>query len=453
LVRDPAVGGAARFNVHDNHRRIAKGALWMGLFVLVAKLCVAAKEMAIAWSYGVGATVDAYQLAYTLTTWLPMMLGAVGTAVLVPPLVALAGQPGTRPSFIGELNAWTMLLGAAATVLTIVVGPSIANVMTGAFNNSTQRLVDDMVWQLSPLAYLMIVGNYLAIRLQALGRYVYSLWEAVPPVCIALLVLALPASRFGGAPLIWGTLAGALLGTVWLWRWTASSDGGFGGASLGRTSREWPPIYAALAMTAFGQLFMGLAIPVDQAFAAHLGEGSVATLGYANRIIGLGTSIGTLVIARAMLPVLSEVAARGEWSLGYSQALRWAIAMLFIGAVAAMIGWALAPWAVAVLFERGAFTAADSAAVTEVLRYGLLQLPVYFGGIVFVQWLAAARRYDLMLWNTILSTIAKFGFNVLLIGSLGVAGLTLASALMYVVALLLVWAFSFVASRRTVASA
>jgi O-antigen/teichoic acid export membrane protein len=72
---------------------------------------------------------------------------------------------------------------------------------------------------------------------------------------------------------------------------------------------------------------------------------------------------------------------------------------------------------------------------------------------VFVQWLAAARRYDLMLWNTILSTIAKFGFNVLLIGSLGVAGLTLASALMYVVALLLVWAFSFVASRRTVASA
>ena len=62
--------------VHDNHKRIASGALLIGALTLGAKLFVAAREMAIAWRYGVSGTVDAYQLAITITTWLPMLIMA-----------------------------------------------------------------------------------------------------------------------------------------------------------------------------------------------------------------------------------------------------------------------------------------------------------------------------------------------------------------------------------------
>src|SRR3546814_4343245 len=53
--------------------------------------------------------------------------------------------------------------------------------------------------------------------------------------------------------------------------------------------------------------------------------------------------------------------------------------MMGAGAAAVAIAWALAPWGVALLFERGAFTADNTQAVAQVLRWGLLQLPFYFG--------------------------------------------------------------------------
>src|SRR3546814_4132080 len=53
--------------------------------------------------------------------------------------------------------------------------------------------------------------------------------------------------------------------------------------------------------------------------------------------------------------------------------------MVLAGAVVTAVGWLLAPWGVALLFERGAFTADDTVVVAQVLRWGLLQMPFYFG--------------------------------------------------------------------------
>ena len=52
---------------HD--RRIATGFLWVAFFLLVSKLAGAAKEMAVAWRYGVSETVDAYVFVFNLVTW------------------------------------------------------------------------------------------------------------------------------------------------------------------------------------------------------------------------------------------------------------------------------------------------------------------------------------------------------------------------------------------------
>lgn len=49
----------------------------MSLFVLLGKLAGAVKEMAVAYRYGVSGVVDAYQLAFTVVTWIPGTLVSV----------------------------------------------------------------------------------------------------------------------------------------------------------------------------------------------------------------------------------------------------------------------------------------------------------------------------------------------------------------------------------------
>ena len=75
-------------NPASEHRRIAVGFFWVSLFVFVGKLAGAAKEMAIAWRYGVSAHVDAYVLVLNLVTWPVSIWFNILSIALVPPSCA-----------------------------------------------------------------------------------------------------------------------------------------------------------------------------------------------------------------------------------------------------------------------------------------------------------------------------------------------------------------------------
>src|SRR5690606_20506458 len=83
------------------------------------------------------------------------------------------------------------------------------------------------------------------------------------------------------------------------------------------------------------------------------------------------------------------------------------------------------------LFERGAFTANDTQAVAHVLRWGLLQLPFYFGVLVLVQLLASQNRYRLMAAIAVANFALKAVMNTFLAPAMGTAGIMLATGLMY----------------------
>jgi murein biosynthesis integral membrane protein MurJ len=382
--------------VHPNHKRIAAGAALIGVLTIVAKLFVAAREMVIAWRYGVGTTVDAYQLALTITTWLPMMLTSVMTVVLVPRLVALGNRPAERRSFVAELNGTVLMLGIAVAALTWIAAPAASALLASGSNAATLELTATMSRLMTPVALFAIVVGYLSARLQSRERFAYSVTEALPAIAIGLLVIA-PWVHGGAAPLIWGTLVGFLIQALVLGAMTARGDMGLGGLRIRHRSPEWRTLYGSLLVMAAGQVVLASTIPIDQAFASRLGPGAVATLGYANRIVMLISGFGAIVLARALLPVLSSTVADGSHELGGRQARQWVWLLMLIGAAITVAVWLLAPWVVSVIFERGAFTTADSEAVAHVLRYGALQIPFYFAGLTAVQWIAARGRYAILL--------------------------------------------------------
>jgi peptidoglycan biosynthesis protein MviN/MurJ (putative lipid II flippase) len=183
-----------------------------------------------------------------------------------------------------------------------------------------------------------------------------------------------------------------------------------------------------------GQFILSLALPLDQYTAAYLGDAAIAILGYANRVLGLLLAVGAIAISQSALPVLSELAVSEPKRAAYVAA-RWAGGLLVTGIVAVVVGWIAAPWLIPLLFERGAFTSDDSQAVTRAFQWGLIQMPFFFSGLLLVQLLASQGRYRTIALIAAGTFTVKACANFGLALWLGVAGITLATGLMYAFAL------------------
>ena len=86
--------------------------MWVALFVFIGKLAGAAKEMAIAWRYGVSETVDAYVFVFNLIN-LPVSVWFSVLTVVLAPLAARIrhDNPAELPRFRDELLGLTMIVG------------------------------------------------------------------------------------------------------------------------------------------------------------------------------------------------------------------------------------------------------------------------------------------------------------------------------------------------------
>jgi putative peptidoglycan lipid II flippase len=422
--------------LHPDHYAIARGMSWVALFVLIGSLARAAKEMAVAWRYGVSAEVDAYLFIYNLVTWPVGVWFSVLTVVLVPLVARIRhGASAELPYFRSELLGFTLLLGLALVLLGWVGLPLLLHSSWTGLPQTTLSIAINMVPALALLALLGIVISLLSAWMLAAGRHANTLLESVPALAILVALLAFPAG--GVEPLIWGTLGGFVAHLVSL-AVPLARLGEVEAPRFTRQSPQWAPFWQGFGIMLVGQGLMSFIGIIDQFFAAHLGTGAIATLSYANRILALILGMGAMAVSRATLPVFSRALAQGGEQV-HRVAMHWVKLLFLLGVFSMLAGWWLAPWGVKLLFERGAFTAQDTAVVSEVLRYGLAQLPFYFAGIVLVSLLASQGRHRAIATVAGINLPVKVGLNFILAPWLGLNGLVVSTAFMYLISMSLCW--------------
>lgn len=404
----------------------------VGLFLISAKLVGFLKEMTIANRYGVSGVVDAYVLAFTLVTWLPVVAWSIGTVVIVPVFVSLSKRPEEERLFLREFNGSTVLAGVFIVAVIAGLCGGLVPLLVKEWDTQTADLASTFTWLLIPFGFTIVVSASLSIRLQARESHIYTFFECMPALGIISFLMLFPETR-GGAPLIWGTLFGGGI-QVGLLMWIAQQARSLGdGVAWRHRSPYWKQIYVNLNIMVVGQAAISLSALVDNAFAARLGEGAIATLGYANRLVALLAGLTATVIGRALLPVLSQTVAAGELRLGRVQALQWAGLIFWASALGALLLSLFSTPAIALLFQRGAFTTSDTVVVARVLRFALVQLPFYCSGIALVQWFAATGKYGVLTGLGVLGILTKIALNAILAPVLGVAGIALATSGVYVI--------------------
>jgi putative peptidoglycan lipid II flippase len=94
---------------------------------------------------------------------------------------------------------------------------------------------------------------------------------------------------------------------------------------------------------------------------------------------------------------------------------------------------------IGVAFERGAFGKQDTAVVAPVLAMYSIQIPFFVCSRVFYRFLVAMRRTDLILYCGMLNLALDVVLNLVLMRSLGVAGIALATSLWTVSTFFFLW--------------
>ncbi len=423
-------------NAHPDHYAIARSMVWVAMFVLLGAIARAAKEMVIAYRYGVSIEVDAYLFVFNLVIWPIGAWSSVLTVVLAPLVARIRFGISTElPRFQGELLGLTLLLGLALAVLAGLGLPWLLRSSWAGLPPATVNIAKQMVPMLSLLAPLGLIISLFSAWMLAAGRHANTLLESVPALVIFVSLLVF--SGGGVMPLVWGTLAGFVFHLVSL-AVPLARQGEIEAPHFMFQSPHWPAFWQGVGIMLAGQILMSFIVIIDQFFAGHLGTGAIAKLSYANQILALVIGMGAIGVFRATLPVFSSMNAQAGEQL-HRVATHWAGLLFVLGVIAMIVGWWLAPWGVKLLFERGAFTARDTAVVAQILRYGLTQMPFFFAGMVFVSYLSSRGLYIWLFWSSLTGLSSKLLGNIVFVPSYGVGGIALATSFMFAVNFMFLW--------------
>lgn len=332
------------------------------------------REMVIAYLFGATGLVSVFRVAATIIqTLYDFLIGGMVSAALVPVFSDFAERRDElwRVASI-VLNVLAVFL-AAAVLLLEIFAPQLVWILGSGYDADLQRAAVDMLRFVLPAVFFLGMSGIFTGLLYALKRFTFPAFTtAVYNVGIVVVALAL-APTFGITSLIVGILIGAAMQVVLQipglrdmhYRFTID----FAHPALRKILNLYAPVVAGLSISV-------VAVAIDRNLASHTGEQSLAWMQNATVLVQFPLGLVASAVSLAILPELSRQSAVNNQPTNFQATLAFGIKLILLLILPATIGLVLlAHPIVALVFERGAFTAIDTDWTAQALRFYLLGLP------------------------------------------------------------------------------
>ena len=409
---------------------------------LLSRVLGLLRDMTITAVFGASALASAFVTAFTLPNLFRRLLGEGAlTAALVPTLQEETRKNGEAGALrlVSEVASWT-LLATGAIVLFAMLGLG-AHAWWAPWLETAGIAPDTVArWAagarlgviLFPYLVTVCLAAVFSAALQTRGHF---LEPALNPVWLNLSMIGLLVA---GA---WRVAAGDADGRMdWLCAGVLLGGAlqmlvpGFALMRLG-----WRPGFAPVRSAGVRQIAL-LMVPtlfssaiylvnttLSRLFALSVDDAAATILNLSTRLMELPIGVFAIAVSTVFFPRIARHAADGRADLlaaDYREGMRL---ILLINVPAAFGLAVLAEPISRVLFQRGAFTAADTAVMSPVVGVGALALPC----LAFVSLALRAFYAHKDTRTPVRAAIWSFAANVvaslLLMGPLGVTGLALAA--------------------------
>jgi putative peptidoglycan lipid II flippase len=420
------------------NRRIFSAILILVVMTGVVKLAATCRELIVAGYFGVSEAVDAFLIAFLLPMFAINVLAGSFSAALMPTYIRTRDSKGliaAQQLFSSAMALGILFLVAAAIVLA-VIAPTILPILGSGFSANTMGLTQNLFYWLLPVLVFTGISQLYSTAMNAGERFaLVALAPTVTPIC-AVIFLVLLVDRWNIQALAIGTLFGSVV-EILILAYVATRRGiSFCPRWGGGITEELRVVIGQYMPMVAGAFLMSGTVLVDQAMAAMLESGSVATLNFANRVVALVLGVGSMALGTAVLPHFSRMVADNDWSGVHHTFKTYALLITFLSIPITAILFLFSESIISVLFERGAFEAEDTRLVGQVQAYYVLQIPFYILGILTVRLISSLRSNHILMWGAGISLSLNIILNFVFMRWLGVSGIALSTACVYAVSFL-----------------
>ncbi len=413
---------------------LTKAIATIGGWTVLSRITGLMREMLVARYLGAGTIADAFFVAFRFPNMFRALFAEGAFNAAFVPLFAgkLEAEGRQAARQFAEQCFAVLTVALVAFIALIEIGmPWAIYVLASGFDDTPGKLALATEFSRITFPYLLFISmvSLQSGVLNAMGRFAAA---AGTPVLLnltsmAVLVALVPYVETAGHAMAWGVFASGV--TQFLWLVFSVRRVGMGLRLVRpRLSPEVRTMLKRVVPGAVGAGVYQVNLLVNTMIASQVANGAVSYLNYADRINQLPLGVVGIAIGTALLPLLSRQLRAGETAAAVesqNRAMELGMLLTLPAAVAFLV---IARPIIAVLFERGSFTAADTLAVTPALMAFALGLPAYV--LVKVLTPGFFARHDTKTPVKIaLATLAvNIGLNLALMAPLAHVGMALSTA-------------------------
>lgn len=424
----------------SSYQRILAATASTAVMIGLVKLAVLVRDLVLAWRFGTADEIDAFLIAFLLPSAIINIVVGAFASSMIPAYVRLRMQSGMLAARRLAGNALVMggLLLVALMAMVALLGPILLPLLAGSFTAEKLRLAQSLMFGLVPLILFQGFAAMWSALINTAERFaIVAFVPVVTPVLTVILLLAL--GGIGIRILVLGLVLGGAIEALVL-AWLAARQKlpvlphwhGYD-AETAYVVRQFGSVMGSAVLMS-GSLF------IDQAMAAMLAPGSVAALNYGSKLTGLVLGLAALPLGTAVLPYFAEQAARN--ATGEIRKNLRSLVLLIAGTAVplTLLLALLSEPIVRIVFERGAFTAADTGLVAETQAMYVLQIPFYLAGILGVRLLSTLGLNSIVLRIAAVNFTLNIVLNLVFMQLMGLPGIALATSIVYVCSASMIYA-------------
>jgi putative peptidoglycan lipid II flippase len=418
---------------------LARSAGLIGVATLTSRLLGLLRDQVLAYMFGAGNAMDAFNVAFRIPNLLRDLFaeGAM-SAAFVPTFTRKLTSSGREGAWhLGNQVISALLVSTGAIV---VLGIVFAYPLTHLFAAEYQQvpgkfeLTVTLTRIMFPFLTLVAVAAAIMGMLNALDRFFVpalspAMFNIATILCALLIAPVLPSA--GVHPVV-AVAIGAVLGGAGqvALQWPVLRHAGYRyRAMLNLRDPGLREVFVLMGPSIAGLAATQVNLFVNTVLATGQGTGAVSWLNYAFRVIYLPIGMFGVSVATAALPALSRDAAAdalGGMTRTLSSGLRLMLT-LNVPATAGLI--ALAAPIIELLFERGRFTPADTAATAQAVMLYSIGLIGYSTVKLTAPSFYALRDPRTPVMIGVITVTVNIILNFALVRLMGYRGLALGTAL------------------------
>jgi putative peptidoglycan lipid II flippase len=416
-------------------RRLSVAALIVAGGVLASRILGIVRESVFAGLLGADAVTDQYVAAFRIPDFMNYLLAGGFLSITFIPIFSRHLAADDEEGGWQALTAIVRPITAAITGLVAfgwIVAPWVIGAIYPDFTDAQVASTVRLTRIVLPAQVFFVVGALFSAVQYAKGSFfVPSLAPIAYNLGIIVGGVGYAAATGSASPegFIWGALGGAVIGNFALQWWGARRVG-----MRLRPKVPWRhPVlgeYLAIALPLMiGQSIVSLDETFMSVFGNLAGEGAQTHLQYARRTMLVPVGVIAQAAAVAAYPFLARLFAEGrhlKLSATVDRAMQWVV-VLSMAATGLLM--AMSVPIVRLLFERGRFTEADTAATATALFFYALAVPIW-GALQVLTRAFYARRE---MWTPVvvgtISTAAAVLLYWVLQRGYGVRGVAVASVI------------------------